>query len=130
MEDKKTQKNRDELRFEVQYPPLSVNRLYRISRVGKLYKVPEARRWEKDFYLLLPSPHGWWAEKRKKPRPIGLRLIFYVKNCSEIDLDNQLKILIDVLEKKYNFNDSWIHYMETVKFESEENKIVGYLFIV
>ena len=59
-------------------------------------------------------------------------MVFYAKNVERFDLDNQLKLLIDVLQAKYGFNDKQIHYIEAIKMEAkgEEEKINGELFVV
>ena len=118
----------EEIKFEVQTNLLSLNRIYRVNRVGKIYKTTEAKEWEKDFFFLLPSPSGWWAKKKKRKCALGLKLLFYATNPYEFDLDNQLKLLIDVLEQKYNFNDSWIHFIEVAKVKAKETKIIGRLY--
>jgi len=118
------------IKFEVSLPPMSVNEIYRVSRYGKIYKTNEARKWENDFFLLLPKPREWWARERKRKCALGLQLLFYVPSVDNFDLDNQLKLLIDVLQKKYKFDDRWIHYIEVAKYESEEFKICGQLFFI
>lgn len=117
------------IEFEINYRPFSLNRAWRVGKGGHIYKTKEAKEWEKAVFYLLPRRQRKFLEKIKKG-PLGLQVHFYCKKAKKFDLDNQLKLLIDILQAKYGFNDRNIWYIEAIKFESEEEKIKGKLFVV
>lgn len=71
--------------------PLSVNRAWK----GKRFKTEEYKQYEKDLGLLLP--------KDIKVKS-GLSLEFGFSSKLS-DIDNPVKPFIDILQKKYGFND-------------------------
>jgi Holliday junction resolvase RusA-like endonuclease len=75
---------------------LSINEAYR----GRRFKSDKYKSWEKELWYLLPNkniPAGKLAFKMQ----VGVSN----PNC---DVDNFLKPFIDVLQKKYIFNDNRI----------------------
>lgn len=82
--------------------PLSVNKCWQ----GKRYKTQEYRAYEQELLYKLPT--------LKKPElPIKLYLKVGMSRAS--DVDNVLKPLLDILQKKYGFNDSGIYLLEIIK---------------
>ncbi|MFA5753565.1 MAG: RusA family crossover junction endodeoxyribonuclease [Bacteroidales bacterium] len=82
--------------MKVEITPLSVNKCWQ----GKRYKTNDYKRYERDLLLLLP----------KVPFPtkdIKLTLKFGFKNKAS-DIDNPVKMILDILQKKYGFNDKEI----------------------
>lgn len=80
--------------IELKEVPLSVNQAWK----GRKFKTDLYKNYEKKLLLLLP--------KAKKPFSDMLRieLHFGFSNlCS--DIDNPVKPLLDILQKKYGFND-------------------------
>lgn len=76
---------------------LSVNQVW----AGRRFKTPAYKKYEKDVTILLP--------KIKLPDPpYELQVECGFSNKAS-DLDNILKPLIDILQKKYNFNDKEIY---------------------
>lgn len=49
------------------------------------------------------------------PKPPYKLLIEFGHSSSLFDIDNGLKPFIDVLQKKYNFNDRYIYHLTVVK---------------
>ena len=74
--------------------PLSVNEAWR----GRRYKTPKYKQYERDLLILLP----------KKFKEDYTELNIKIGVSSLFDVDNCLKPLIDVLQKKYGFNDRYI----------------------
>jgi Holliday junction resolvase RusA-like endonuclease len=72
--------------------PLSVNQAWQ----GRRFKTKEYKQFEKDMLLMLPK-------KRFNP-PFKVAFVFGFSN-SLCDIDNPLKLTIDVLQKKYGIND-------------------------
>jgi len=78
---------------EINIKPLSVNECWQ----GKRYKTYEYQKYEKNTLLLLP--------KINLPnKPYSITFIFFVSNISA-DIDNPVKPFLDILQKKYGFND-------------------------
>ncbi len=77
----------------VNLKPLSVNKAWR----GRRFKTPEYKTFERSLLLMLP--------KGKAPQgklELNLELGFSSKLS---DLSNPLKLIEDILQKKYGFND-------------------------
>ena len=73
--------------------PLSVNKAWQ----GKRFKTKEYIKYEKDMMLLLP--------RYKMPiSPISLN-IRYGFSSKLADIDNPTKLIIDIMQKKYKFDD-------------------------
>lgn len=83
--------------------PLSVNQAWQ----GKRFKTPEYKAYERAALLLLPAIKI----------PIGklrIELDFYFSNQAS-DLDNPQKPTLDILQKRYGFNDKDIYELITRK---------------
>jgi Holliday junction resolvase RusA-like endonuclease len=83
--------------------PLSVNQVWR----GRRYKTKLYEKYERDLALLLPVlviPDG------------RLSLIIEVgfSNASA-DIDNPVKPFLDILQKKYDFDDKQIYQLSIIK---------------
>jgi Holliday junction resolvase RusA-like endonuclease len=82
---------------QIKIKPLSVNEAWQ----GKRYKSEKYKEYEQTMFLLLPRdltiPDG----------EIALTIDFGLSNVSN-DIDNGLKPFIDILQKKYKFNDKKI----------------------
>jgi Holliday junction resolvase RusA-like endonuclease len=74
--------------------PLSVNEAWR----GRKFKTPKYKEYERKLLLLLPNKFK--EDFTKLNIEIGVNTLF--------DIDNCLKPLIDILQKKYKFNDRYI----------------------
>lgn len=83
--------------FGLKIKPLSVNKAWQ----GKRFKTNEYKAYEKAVSLMLPKleiPEG----------DLHVFLEFGFSNAAS-DLDNPIKPFVDILQKKYGFNDSRIH---------------------
>jgi len=83
--------------FGLKIKPLSVNKAWQ----GKRFKTKEYKAYEKAVLLMLPNiviPDG----------DLHVFLEFGFSNKAS-DLDNPMKPFIDILQKKYGFNDSRIY---------------------
>lgn len=74
--------------------PLSVNEAWK----GRRYKTDKYKSYEKRLMYLLPK--SFKSDFTDIYIKIGVSSLF--------DIDNCLKPLLDILQKKYNFNDRYI----------------------
>lgn len=92
--------------------PLSVNQAW---RGGRRFRTKEYLQYERDLFALLP--------KRKEKLSGKLRLIVEVGLSNpRQDLDGIFKCLIDVLCKKYAFNDNQIFEINAGKTITKKGK--------
>ena len=102
--------------IQIQIKPLSVNEAWQ----GKRYKTVAYKNYEKNLMLLLPS-------KIIIPDLIRLDITYWFSN-SQSDVDNPTKLLIDILQKKYKFNDSKVYeihlYKKLTKKGSERIEVI------
>lgn len=85
--------------------PLSTNRLWQ----GRRFKTPEYKVYEQEMWYLLPDmevPQGKLSIKFE----FGL-------SSKNADVDNCIKGCVDILQKKYGFNDRYIYKLEAVKVD-------------
>jgi Holliday junction resolvase RusA-like endonuclease len=82
----------------VEIKPLSVNECWQ----GKRFKTKTYTSYEKELLLRL-APYDF--EKSKEPLEISL--IVGLSNMAS-DVDNVVKPFLDILQKKYNFNDKYV----------------------
>jgi len=90
--------------MRVNIKALSVNKCWQ----GKRFKTPEYKKYEKILMLMLPNnfviPKGQFH----------LDVIFGLSSKLN-DIDNGLKPFIDILQKKYGFNDRDIYKLTVEK---------------
>jgi len=82
---------------KVEIKPLSVNQCWQ----GKRFKTKEYSAYEKEVLLKLKS------HKITIDGPIELNLMVGLSNMAS-DADNVVKPFVDILQKKYKFNDKYI----------------------
>lgn len=88
---------------KINMKPLSVNQAWQ----GKRFKSPKYKRYEQDLMLLLPP-------MALPIPPYHLSYEFGFSNiCS--DIDNPIKPMTDILQKKYGFNDRDISQLSIKK---------------
>jgi len=80
--------------FKINQKPLSVN----LAWQGKRYKTPAYKDYEKAMFLRMP------ASKVDPAQMLRVEFFFGFSNQAS-DLDNPVKLLIDIAQKKYGFND-------------------------
>ena len=92
----------------VKIKPLSVNKAWQ----GKRFKTPEYKQYERAVLLMLPKiniPDG----------ELCIKIIFGFSNKGS-DIDNPAKLFIDIMQKKYKFNDSSIYELHLFKMVVEK----------
>lgn len=80
--------------MRIDIKPLSVNQAWQ----GKRFKTPTYKRYERDVLTLLKPlsiPDG----------DLHIRLNYGFSNMQS-DVDNPTKLIVDIFQKKYGFNDS------------------------
>lgn len=83
--------------------PLSVNECYR----GRRFKNDKYKAYEEELLLRLP--------KLEVPeKNICVNLVFGFSNAAS-DIDNGVKIFLDILQKAYGFNDKEITELHVFK---------------
>ena len=89
--------------INIKIKPLSINEAWQ----GKRFKTNKYNTYETELLLLLP--------KFKLPKePYELNIVFGLSS-KLADVDNPVKCLIDILQKKYNFNDKLIFKLLVIK---------------
>lgn len=79
--------------------PLSVNKVWQ----GRRFKTTTYTDYEKDVLALLPS-------RKKIPEGnLQISIVWGFSNAAS-DFDNPTKPFLDILQKKYGFNDKVIHF--------------------
>lgn len=82
---------------------LSVNEAFQ----GRRFKTPEYKAYEAELLYTLPR-----RELPKQPFKVSFEFGFSNKGA---DIDNPVKILLDVFQKKYDFDDKEIYRLEVEK---------------
>jgi Holliday junction resolvase RusA-like endonuclease len=90
--------------------PMSVNRCWQ----GRRFKTPQYKQYEKDMFFLLP--------KITIPDPPFNVYYEFGFSSSASDLDNPIKPLQDILQKRYGFNDKLIHEMLVKRVKVKKGK--------
>jgi len=90
--------------MRIHLKPLSVNQVWR----GKRFKTKKYKSYERDLMLLLPKLKIEFKGNLKAEMVFGF-------SSPLSDIDNPLKPLIDVLQKKYNFDDKQITELNVKK---------------
>lgn len=88
---------------KISIKPLSVNQAWQ----GKRFKTNAYKQYERDVLLLLPKaiiPKG----------AMEIHLEFGFSNKAS-DIDNPIKSILDILQKKYQFNDSRVYKLVVTK---------------
>ena len=90
---------------KIDIKPLSVNKCW----AGRRFKTPEYKQYEKDIFPLLP--------KITIPKPPYKVYYEFGFSSAASDLDNPIKPLQDILQKKYGFDDKLVHEMLVRKYK-------------
>lgn len=91
--------------MKIKIKPLSVNEAWR----GRRFKTPKYSVFQAEMLYILPK-----VVKLPSTPKWGLRLNFGLSSPLS-DVDSSIKQTIDVLQKKYNFNDKIIFKLEVLK---------------
>ena len=91
------------MKARIDIKPLSVNDAWQ----GRRFKTPDYTQYEKAVLLMLP--------KKKLPEPpYEIWFTFGFSNPAS-DIDNGVKPFVDIMKKKYKFNDKEIYGMHIIK---------------
>jgi len=82
------------IQFKIDEKPLSVN----LAWQGKRFKTPAYKNYEKAMLLMMPKA------KVNTKEMLRVEFFFGFSNKAS-DLDNPVKLLMDIAQKKYGFND-------------------------
>ena len=105
-----TNEKKQKLMAIIKIRPLSVNLCWQ----GRRFKTPAYKSYEQEMFCLLP--------KMKIPKgKLAMRIVWGFSSKAS-DLDNPVKPLIDILQKKYGFNDKWIYKLEVEKKDVEKGQ--------
>lgn len=96
--------------IEIKIKPLSVNEAWQ----GKRFKTQSYRLYEKAVLMMLPSI------KICEP-PFKVTINFHFSNSAS-DLDNPLKPILDILQKKYGINDKDIYSLSVNKYIAKKGQ--------
>jgi len=96
--------------MKIKIHPLSVNQCWQ----GRRFKTPLYESYEREMIYSLPSikiPTG----------KLKLSLVFGFSSKLS-DIDNGIKPLLDILQKKYNFNDKIIYQLNVKKVDTKKGE--------
>ena len=93
----------------IKIKPLSINACFQ----GRKFKTPAYNRYERDVLLMLPNI--------MLPEPPYNIKITYGFSSTLADIDNPTKPILDILQKKYGFNDRDIYRLELLKVIVDKN---------
>lgn len=89
--------------IEIKIKPLSVNQAWQ----GRRYKTTKYTKYERDLLLMLPKLNDL------EP-PFAIDVTFFFSNVLS-DIDNPLKPMLDVIQKKYSINDRDVYELNVKK---------------
>lgn len=89
--------------MRISIKPLSVN----LAWQGRRYKTPVYLAYEKEFMLKLNSI-------KMPPSPLEIFIEYGFSNKAS-DIDNPTKLVLDIMQKKYGFNDADIYSLHLKK---------------
>jgi Holliday junction resolvase RusA-like endonuclease len=92
------------IQFKLNQKPLSVN----LAWQGKRFKTPAYKSYEKEMLLRMP------AGKVAEDQMLRIEFFFGFSNSAS-DLDNPIKLLLDLAQKKYGFNDKMVFELNVRK---------------
>ena len=92
------------IQFKINEKPLSVNQAWQ----GKRFKTPIYKAYEMEMLLRMP------AGKIETDQMLRVEFFFGFSNKAS-DLDNPVKLLLDIAQKKYGFNDSNVYELNVRK---------------
>jgi Holliday junction resolvase RusA-like endonuclease len=92
------------IQFKIYEKPLSVN----LAWQGKRFKTPAYKEYEKGMLLNMPRA------KIEKDQILRVEFFFGFSNKAS-DLDNPVKLLMDIAQKKYCFDDKMVYELNVRK---------------
>ena len=108
------EKRKENTKILLNVKPLSVNEAWK----GQRFKTDKYSKYERDLLFLLPKI-------KEIPEEIKLKFTFGFSNIQS-DLDNPVKCLLDIMQKKYGFNDAnvWELTIKKVKVKKGSEYIL------
>jgi len=97
------------MEINLQIKPLSINRAYQ----GRRFKTPEYHKYEKQILAMLPNVTITKFDQLK---------ITYGFSNMQSDIDNPTKLVLDILQTKYNVNDRDIIYLVLHKVKTKKGE--------
>jgi Holliday junction resolvase RusA-like endonuclease len=91
------------MKHKLNIKPLSVNQAWQ----GKRFKTPLYKKYEQDCLFMLPN-----LKLGLPPYQINIEVAY---STIAADLDNCIKPMIDILQKKYNFDDKHVYRLVAEK---------------
>ncbi len=88
----------------IKIKPLSINKAWQ----GKRFKSNAYKAYEIELLLKLPTLSV------SKDKLLGIEIMVYFKNKAS-DIDNVLKPMLDIMQKKYGFDDNQIYHLTICK---------------
>jgi Holliday junction resolvase RusA-like endonuclease len=92
------------IQFKINEKPMSVN----LAWQGKRFKTPAYKEYEKGMLLMMPKA------KIETDEMLRIEFFFGFSNKAS-DLDNPVKLLMDIAQKKYSFNDKMVFELNVRK---------------
>ena len=92
------------IQFKLNEKPLSVNEAWQ----GKRFKTPTYKAYEETILLTMPKA------KIDVEQMLRIEFFFGFSNKAS-DLDNPVKLLLDIAQKKYGFNDKNVYELNVRK---------------
>lgn len=92
------------IQFKLNEKPLSINEAWQ----GKRFKTPAYKAYEESMLLMMPKA------KIDVEQMLRIEFFFGFSNKAS-DLDNPVKLLMDIAQKKYGFNDKMVFELNVRK---------------
>jgi Holliday junction resolvase RusA-like endonuclease len=92
------------IQFKINEKPMSVN----LAWQGKRFKTPAYKEYEKGMLLNMPRANI------EKDQILRVEFFFGFSNKAS-DLDNPVKLLMDIAQKKYGFDDKMVFELNVRK---------------
>ena len=102
--------------------PVSMNKLYAINyRTKQVYMTPEARQFKTQAKLFISSFATTKTDKLSLKLDIHTDWYFKNGNPKRSDIQNLIKVVVDMLSERLGFDDSQIWSFSANKIQSTEN---------
>jgi Holliday junction resolvase RusA-like endonuclease len=102
--------------------PVSMNKLYAINyRTKQVYMTPEARQFKTQAKLFISSFATAKTDKLSLRLDINTDWYFKNGNPKRSDIQNLIKVVVDMLSERLGFDDLQIWSFSANKIQSNEN---------
>lgn len=103
--------------IKLKIKPLSVNEAWK----GRRFKTDAYRSYQRTVLFMLPKMNF-------PPPPLMIEYHFGFSNMAS-DIDNPVKLMTDILQKKYRFNDKDIMEMRLKKVKTQKGHEFIHIFV-